>query len=133
MRRTQWVVDFDELRHNPDLYQNLTLPSFVTARKELRLAVPLLQQDRTIGIAMLERPPEPFELTYEDRDLLKTVGRMKKPVLLKRGMAATINDMLLSARHPGRRQETGRAPRSESRPRKASPPSRLHRCRFAGW
>jgi 3-deoxy-7-phosphoheptulonate synthase len=31
--------------------------------------------------------------------LLKTVGKMKKPVLLKRGMAATINELLLSAEY----------------------------------
>jgi len=30
---------------------------------------------------------------------LKTVGKLKKPVLLKRGMAATINELLLSAEY----------------------------------
>jgi 3-deoxy-7-phosphoheptulonate synthase len=35
----------------------------------------------------------------QNYSLLKKVGRMKKPVLLKRGMAATINDLLLSAEY----------------------------------
>ena len=35
----------------------------------------------------------------QNYSLLKTVGRMKKPVMLKRGMAATINDLLLSAEY----------------------------------
>ena len=35
----------------------------------------------------------------QNYSLLKTVGRLKKPVLLKRGMAATINDLLLSAEY----------------------------------
>jgi 3-deoxy-7-phosphoheptulonate synthase len=35
----------------------------------------------------------------QNYSLLKTVGRMKKPVLLKRGLAATINDLLLSAEY----------------------------------
>src|SRR3954465_13348772 len=35
----------------------------------------------------------------QNYSLLKTVGRMKKPVLLKRGMAATINELLLSAEY----------------------------------
>ena len=35
----------------------------------------------------------------QNYSLLKTVGRMKKPVLLKRGMAATITDLLLSAEY----------------------------------
>src|SRR5436305_4057988 len=35
----------------------------------------------------------------QNYSLLKAVGKMKKPVLLKRGMAATINDLLLSAEY----------------------------------
>jgi 3-deoxy-7-phosphoheptulonate synthase len=35
----------------------------------------------------------------QNYSLLKTVGRLKKPVLLKRGMAATINELLLSAEY----------------------------------
>ena len=35
----------------------------------------------------------------QNYSLLKTVGRLKMPVLLKRGMAATINDLLLSAEY----------------------------------
>jgi 3-deoxy-7-phosphoheptulonate synthase len=35
----------------------------------------------------------------QNYSLLKAVGRIQKPVLLKRGMAATINDLLLSAEY----------------------------------
>jgi 3-deoxy-7-phosphoheptulonate synthase len=35
----------------------------------------------------------------QNYSLLKTVGRLGKPVLLKRGMAATISDLLLSAEY----------------------------------
>jgi 3-deoxy-7-phosphoheptulonate synthase len=35
----------------------------------------------------------------QNYSLLKTVGRINKPVMLKRGMAATINDLLLSAEY----------------------------------
>jgi 3-deoxy-7-phosphoheptulonate synthase len=35
----------------------------------------------------------------QNYSLLKTVGRMKTPVMLKRGMAATINELLLSAEY----------------------------------
>src|SRR6185312_192228 len=35
----------------------------------------------------------------QNYSLLKTVGKMNKPVLLKRGMAATINELLLSAEY----------------------------------
>ena len=35
----------------------------------------------------------------QNYSLLKAVGKLKKPVLIKRGMAATINDLLLSAEY----------------------------------
>jgi len=35
----------------------------------------------------------------QNYSLLKTVGKLNRPVLLKRGMAATINDLLLSAEY----------------------------------
>ena len=35
----------------------------------------------------------------QNYSLLKTVGKLKKPVMIKRGMAATINDLLLSAEY----------------------------------
>jgi len=35
----------------------------------------------------------------QNYSLLKTVGKLRKPVLLKRGMAATINELLLSAEY----------------------------------
>ena len=35
----------------------------------------------------------------QNYSLLRTVGRLKKPVMLKRGMAATITDLLLSAEY----------------------------------
>jgi 3-deoxy-7-phosphoheptulonate synthase len=35
----------------------------------------------------------------QNYSLLRAVGRLKKPVLLKRGLAATINDLLLSAEY----------------------------------
>jgi putative PEP-CTERM system histidine kinase len=75
MRRTQWVVDLDEQRRMPDLYQNIAVPQAIADHPEWRLAVPLIQQKEMLGIVLLERPAEPFELTYEDRDLLKTVGQ----------------------------------------------------------
>jgi hypothetical protein len=37
--------------------------------------VPLIHVDELIGFALLGSPPEPFKPNYEDRDLLKTVGR----------------------------------------------------------
>ena len=48
---------------------------WVLDNPQLRIISPLLQLDRLVGFAVLYDPPPPFELTYEDRDLLKTLGR----------------------------------------------------------
>lgn len=74
LARKQWVVDFNEYRASPDAYGNIALPPDLTADPRYRLVVPLLQLEQLVGFVLLASPPPPFDLTYEDRDLLKTVG-----------------------------------------------------------
>ena len=71
----QWVIDLAELRETPDAYQNISLPDTITGQRRMRLVVPLTHGDELIGFALLADPPPPFKPNYEDRDLLKTVGR----------------------------------------------------------
>src|SRR5690606_7569739 len=73
--RTGWIVDMKEFRRSPDIYDNMALPDWIQTNPHVRLVVPLLQLERLMGFVLLYDPPPPFELTYEDRDLLKTVGR----------------------------------------------------------
>lgn len=75
LHRTRWIIDVREYRRSPDVYDNLNLPEWVLANPEIRVLTPLLQLERVVGFVLLYEPPPPFELTYEDRDLLKTVGR----------------------------------------------------------
>lgn len=75
LRDRQWVIDLVELAEAPDRYQNIGLPPCLEAASKLRIVAPLLELDRLVGFVALESPPTPFELTYEDRDLLKTCGR----------------------------------------------------------
>jgi putative PEP-CTERM system histidine kinase len=71
----QWVIDLAELRESPDTYQNISLPDTIGGQRQLRLLVPLTHGEELIGFAVLADPPPPFKPNYEDRDLLKTVGR----------------------------------------------------------
>jgi putative PEP-CTERM system histidine kinase len=73
--RTKWIIDMNELRRQPDVYRNIELPEWLLSNPELRIVSPLLQLNDLLGFIVLYNPPPPFELTYEDRDLLKTVGR----------------------------------------------------------
>ena len=75
LARTQWIVDLHELGRAPDMYGNFVLPDWLNAQRGFRIVSPLLQLERLMGFVLLYDPPPPFELTYEDRDLLKTVGR----------------------------------------------------------
>lgn len=75
LERTGWIVDLQELRRSPDVYGNIAVPQWMLETQGLRIVSPLLQLDEVMGFICLYDPPPPFELTYEDRDLLKTVGR----------------------------------------------------------
>ena len=75
LRRFQWVIDLRELRETPDAYQHVSLPAFLQNARRFRLIVPLSHGDRLFGFALFASPPEPFKPNYEDRDLLRTVGR----------------------------------------------------------
>jgi putative PEP-CTERM system histidine kinase len=75
LRRSQWIIDTHEYRRAPDIYGNIGLPAWLQSNPELRVISPLVQLDQLVGFVVLYDPPPPFELNYEDRDLLRTVGR----------------------------------------------------------
>lgn len=76
MAAKEWVIDLDEYRANPAIYASLTLPGFlVSADSPWRIVSPLLERERILGLILLQRPPDPFLMTFEDRDLLRMVGR----------------------------------------------------------
>ena len=56
-------------------YGDLALPAWLKPNGAWRLIVPLLVGDQLLGFLVLHAPPEPFTVTFEDRDLLKMVGR----------------------------------------------------------
>jgi putative PEP-CTERM system histidine kinase len=75
LAKNQWVIDLAELRETPDSYQNISAPDWLAEQRRYRLVVPLTHGEDLIGFVALADPPPPFKPNYEDRDLLKTVGR----------------------------------------------------------
>jgi putative PEP-CTERM system histidine kinase len=73
--KRQWIIDLAERRRAPEVYENLRLPDALAAAHDLRIFVPLMHGGRLVGLLGLGTPDKPFSMTYEDRDLLKTVGR----------------------------------------------------------
>lgn len=75
LERRQWVIDLEELRVAPDMYEFIALPGCLATFARVRFVLPLLHGPTLIGFVLLEAPRLPINPTFEDRDLLKTVGR----------------------------------------------------------
>ncbi len=75
LQRTGWVIDLDEFRQAPERYPGLELPSWLLEWQRAWLLVPAFNEDRLIGILVLDSARAPWPLAWEDHDLLKTVGQ----------------------------------------------------------
>ncbi len=91
-------------RTSPYSFQGLGeegLKFLAEARK--RTGLPVITELMDLrDLELVERHADIIQIgarNMQNFDLLKEVGRSKKPVLLKRGMAATIKDWLLSAEY----------------------------------
>jgi 3-deoxy-7-phosphoheptulonate synthase len=91
-------------RSSPYSFQGMGrkgLELLALARKETGLPIVTEAMDSE-GAQMVAEVADCIQIgarNMQNYSLLKTVGKMKKPVLLKRGMAATINELLLSAEY----------------------------------
>lgn len=75
LARRHWIVDLSELHSAPDVYQNILAPEWLGHLHNPRMIAPVLELDKLTGFVVLEESSPSFQLTYEDRDLLKTLGR----------------------------------------------------------
>jgi len=71
----QWVINLDEYTSEPELYEALILPPWLTSLEGGWLIVPLIHDDRVMGFVFLTRPRTRIKLNWENLDLLKTAGR----------------------------------------------------------
>ncbi len=91
-------------RSSPYSFQGLGkkgLELLALARRETGLAIVTEAMDEE-GAKLVAEFADCIQIgarNMQNYSLLKVVGRIGKPVLLKRGMAATINDLLLSAEY----------------------------------
>ena len=71
-----WVIDIAEYQRNPAVYGGVHLPQWLLApATPWRIVSPLLDTGKVIGFVALLAPPAPYQMTFEDRDLLRTAGR----------------------------------------------------------
>ena len=71
MTSREWIFDAREKRYPGDR----ALPQWADSIDELWIIVPLLNEDKLLGFMGLIHGPGVSSLTWEDLDLLKTVGR----------------------------------------------------------
>lgn len=69
-----WVVQLDEYRSNPELYQGLNLPEWLRQLHKAWVVAPLIDRNELFGFVVLMRPRATVAFNWEVRDLLKTAG-----------------------------------------------------------
>ncbi|MGH8496335.1 MAG: XrtA/PEP-CTERM system histidine kinase PrsK [Gammaproteobacteria bacterium] len=71
----QWIVDTAENRRDPARYNGISLPDWLAGGTQDYLVVPLMHESQLLGMMVLHQTRASFRLTFEEIDLLKTVGR----------------------------------------------------------
>lgn len=74
LEEKQWIIDIDEYRLESDRYVGFTLPNWFEPLQYAWLIIPLIYEECLLGFMVLSRSRAPAKLTWEDYDLLKTVG-----------------------------------------------------------
>ena len=88
--QSSWVIDISEWRRDRNVYGDLELPDWLQQLKAAWLVVPLMKEEELHGFVVLAQPRAPQKLTWEDLDLLKTVGRQVAGYLALEEAAALV-------------------------------------------
>jgi putative PEP-CTERM system histidine kinase len=70
-----WVIELGQYRTDPQHYEGLVLPGWLTAMPQAWLVVPLRVADELTGFVLLASPRTRMDVNWEVNDLLKTAGR----------------------------------------------------------
>ena len=70
-----WVVDLDEYRESPSLYEKLELPRWLEEIPDAWLVVPLQFRDQLLGFVLIRHSMAQKSINWEDRDLLKMAAQ----------------------------------------------------------
>lgn len=71
----QWVIDLNELKANPELYDFLELPEWLSELADAWLIAPLMLSNTLYGFVIINKPLAKISLNREDHDLIKVAGR----------------------------------------------------------
>ncbi len=74
LRRKEWVIDLNEYKSNPEKYEDLKLPDWLTEIPRAGMVVPLVLHEQLIGFVVLAESHGRIAVNWEVSDLLKTAG-----------------------------------------------------------
>ena len=90
LRTKHWVVDLAEYRENPENYDGVSLPSWLTATSSAALVVPLILHEGLTGFIVLAQPRSRIVLNWEVIDLLKIAGSQAASYLTQQESARAL-------------------------------------------
>jgi len=90
LQSRQWVVDLDELRDDPEKYEQLQAPEWLRGLARGWLVVPLIMHDELLGFVVLSQPRSPIRLNWEVTDLLKIAGNQAASYLAQHQAAQAL-------------------------------------------
>jgi putative PEP-CTERM system histidine kinase len=86
----QSVLDLNDVDAHPHRYQSLEFPNWLREMSRAWLVLPLIHNQRLIGLMVLSYPRAPKELNWEDHDLLNTVGQQVASYLAEQEAAEAL-------------------------------------------
>ena len=77
IKKTRWVINFEEMQRIPELYAgiNLTDTEWIHNLEEAWLLIPLFHRDDLYGLILLTKPKVNTTWNWEVIDLLRTAGQ----------------------------------------------------------
>ena len=82
LQEQQWIINLDEYKSAPERYDGLgELPEWLRSASRAWLIIPLLRHERLFGFIVLGHSRADREVSWEDFDILKTVGRQAASLL----------------------------------------------------
>lgn len=75
LEEKQWVIDLEEYRTSPSVYDPLDLPNWLLEIPQGWLIIPLPFKDDIVGVLLLKASSITTSINWEDRDLLKMAAR----------------------------------------------------------
>ncbi|MFC1747492.1 XrtA/PEP-CTERM system histidine kinase PrsK, partial [Pseudomonadota bacterium] len=92
LAESQWLVDINEYRENPEIYGELRLPEWLELTEQAWLVIPLFQSKSLFGFILLLQPRVQRNINWEDRDLIKTAATQVSSYLALSEASAELAD-----------------------------------------